>query len=146
MYFNKFTIETDYSKSEIVEKLKTITYTDKIPWFRYINTEKLFYGKINGEKFSITQVIKGRNSFTPIITGQVISGDRNLIVLKMRLPFIVLIVIAWFTFLITWAQLKNLDFGVVIFLVFLYGMTLYFYIDECNKVKKIFEDEFLNNT
>lgn len=142
MYFNKYNIQTNYSKSQIVEKLKTLTYSDKIPLFRFNFTEKVFHGKINDDTFSIAQVIKGRNSFIPKINGQIISGNKNVIIIKMRLHYITILIIAFFTLLITWYQLKNFEIGGVIFLLLIYGMTLYFYINECKKVKNIFEENF----
>ena len=76
MYFNKFSIQTDLSKSDIDKKLKTLIYTDKVPRFGFIKTEKYFYGKIEESKFSIARVVKGRNSFTPIINDHLLLHRR----------------------------------------------------------------------
>lgn len=131
MYFNQYYIQTSYSKSQIVEKLKTLTYSDKI-----------FNGEINDDTFFITQVIKGRNSFIPKIYGQIISGYKNVIIIKMRLHYIIILIIVCFTLLVTWFQLKKFEIGGIFILLFIYGITLYFYLEECKKVKKIFEENF----
>ena len=142
MYFNKYKLDTNLSKYEIVERLNKITNTGNIPLFKINFTEKVFHGKINGETFSVSQAIKGRNSFIPIINGEIISGDKNEIILKMRLQYISILIIILFTTLITWSLLKDFYFGSLFFLLFIYGMTIYFYLNECRNVKKIFDENF----
>ena len=142
MYFNRLEIETALTKNEIIDRLNGLTYTSKLPFFKSNFTDKIFHGQISSDSFQISQVIKGRNSFVPFIQGEILGEGQNKIVLKMRLHFIVILFIVFLTTLIIWSQIKDFYIGGCIFLVFLYGLTIYSYIVECKKVGQIFTDNF----
>jgi hypothetical protein len=59
------------------------------------NTDKLFYGKITSDrKFEIYQIIKGRNSFIPIVKGTLNSYEtESVIEIKMRFHMFVILII-----------------------------------------------------
>jgi hypothetical protein len=142
LYFTKLELTTKLSTTEILEKLNVLTFTSRLPFFKFNFTDKLFYGHISKDSFSISQVIKGKNSFVPIIHGKIIGERQNKIVLKMRLHFVAIILIVFITTFIIWFQLKKFDVVGFLFLVVLYVMTVYNYIIESKKVKQIFIDNF----
>lgn len=142
MYFNKLEIETTLSRNEIIDKLNQLTFTSKLPYFKFNFTDKLFYGKISNDSFIISSVVKGKNSFVPIIIGEIINEGSTKIVLKMRLHYGNIILISFLTSFILFTEYQNFDLARLIFLFAILGMTIYNYKVECKKVKKIFYENF----
>lgn len=144
MYFNKFQIETDKKRSENIDKLKELVCTDKQPIisFNFDFKGKPFFGIVEETKFDIMPVIEGRNSFVPVLKGEIIGDNSSLIVVKMRLHFLVISFILFLTILILWSLLNNLNNGGLIVLPVIYSATIFFYLGESKKYKTKFESYF----
>ena len=69
----KLTLITEFSKTEVIEKLKS----SSIPKQSFNNrnkiilTDKKFEGSINDDCFNVTRIINYRNSFLPVINGKI---------------------------------------------------------------------------
>lgn len=144
VYFNKFRIETDKSRSEITQRLREFVCTDKQPLisFHFDFKGKPFYGKVTGTKFDIMPVIEGRNLFVPVLKGEIIGDNSTVIVVKMRLHLLVIFFILLLTILISGSLEGNLDNGGLIVLPILYLATIIFYLRECKKYRTKFEGYF----
>ncbi len=140
--YEHYTLTTKLSCEEVHKRLADNIEPRKIAIsqiFKYSYT-KPYKGTILDNNFKISRIVKGRNSFLPLITGQIapVSG-RTQVVIKMRLPIFVFTFIAWI--LIVWlgiyypplANLLNIKhvssrgygpvdftpFGIIIFLLVL---------------------------
>ena len=143
-YFNKFKIETDKKRSENIDKLREFVCTDKQPIisFNFDFKGKPFYGTVTETKFDIMPVIEGRNSFVPVLKGEIIGDNPSLIVVKMRLHLIVIAFIIFLTILVLWSLSNNLGNGGLIVLPVIYSATIFFYLRESKKYKIKFESYF----
>lgn len=144
MYFTKFTIETSKTKSENIDKLKELICIDKQPVvsFNFDFKGKPFFGTIEDNKFDIVPVIEGRNSFAPIMKGEVIGNNQSIIVVKMRLHFLVIAFIILISLFIVWTLQSDLQNGGLVVLPILYLVTILFYLKESKKYKMKFESYF----
>jgi hypothetical protein len=144
MYFNKFDIETTNTQSENVEILKSIICTDKLPWFsfNFDYKNKPFVGTITENKFEILPVIKGRNSFVPILKGEVTNDIKSIVKISMRLHLLVIIFLLFITTLILYSLRTDLYNGGLIILLTVYGFITYEYIKQSKKYKIEFEKHF----
>jgi hypothetical protein len=147
LYFNKFQIETNKKRSENIDKLKEFVCTDKQPIisFNFDFKGKPFFGTIKETKFIIMPVVEGRNSLVPVLKGEIIGDKSSLIVVKMRLHFIVISFILFFTILIIWSLLINMNNGGLIVLPVIYSAIIFFYLRESKKYKTKFENYFKHN-
>ena len=144
MYFNKFEIETINTKAQNLETLKKIVFIGKIPTFpfKFDYDKKTFYGKINNSNFEISPVIKGRNSFSPNIKGELIGDIDSKIILKMRLHFSVIVFLLCLTLLILWNIKYYSIYEDILILTLIYFITFFLYWKECKKAKVNFEKYF----
>jgi hypothetical protein len=144
MYFNSFKIETDKNKSENINKLKEFVCTDKQP-FISLNFDfkgKPFFGTITDNKFDIMPVIEGRNSFVPVMKGEIIGDNQSVVIVKMRLHSVVIAFIALITLFMLWTMRNDLQNGGLIVLPVLYSVTVFLYLRESKKYKMKFESYF----
>lgn len=144
VYFNKFKIETEKKRSENIDKLREFVCTDKQPIIS-LNFDfkgKPFFGTVTESKFDIMPVIKGRNSFVPVLKGEIIGDNPSIIVVKMRLHFLVITFIILLTILVLWSLLNNLNNGGIVVLPVIYLVTIFFYLRESKKYKIKFESYF----
>src|SRR5574343_5957 len=105
--FDKINIISFLPKETIIEKLSN--ETEKRIYFRTKTTDKKFEGIVKYDSFEINRILNYRNSFYPIVLGQIEQGDKNTIVIKLTLRmtmFTNVFMILWF--LIT---------GVILFIV-----------------------------
>jgi len=105
MSFKKFlpvenyTLTTKLSVEEVRIRIDNNTEAKKN--FRFFsgdsNSAKAYEGHITGNRFTISRVIGYRNSFLPIITGDISSfAGQSQIKIKMRLqPFALIFIVAW---------------------------------------------------
>lgn len=144
MYFTKFKIETNKKRSENIERLKQIVYTDKLPiiFSSFDFKGKPFWGTIKDNKFDIIPVIKGRNSFAPVIKGEVCEDDQSVIIVKMRLHLFVIAFIIFITVLILWVARNDMGNDGLIILPPIYLITTFLYLRESKKYKEKFESYF----
>jgi len=99
--FDEITYQTRLSEVEVKKRLADLVEPVKIFRIRdFRKKSKPYEGKLNGMKFKINRIISYRNSFLPVITGDMrnqISGIT--IMVKMRLHlFVFLFLILWFGF------------------------------------------------
>jgi hypothetical protein len=144
MYFNKFQIETNKKRSENIDTLKEFVCTDKQPIisFNFDYKGKPFCGTITQNKFDIMPVIEGRNSFVPVLKGEIIGDTSSLIVVKMRLHLLVISFILFLTLVILWSSLNNWNNGGLIVLPVIYSATIFLYLRESKKYRTKFESYF----
>lgn len=100
--FHRFNIETGLSQDSVIAELTSVT-TKKITFWDVFNNEKLefyFEGKIDENSFRISRAIRRRDSFLPVIIGQIDgTGTPTCIKVKMRLRFYALIfTVLWLLF------------------------------------------------
>jgi len=74
--YENFFITSDLSKGEILERLKTLIYTENTFGIKFFNSSpnRSYTGEIDGSKFIIKRVIRNTNSFLPRISGKI---ERN---------------------------------------------------------------------
>ena len=80
-------IVSNLTEKEILKRLSDTVVSDrKIYSFNYSNPRKKYAGHIEGRKLKIYRTVKGRNSFIPVIQGNIVDNltARN-IEIKMRL-------------------------------------------------------------
>lgn len=151
--YKKVLLITKLSQDQIKNRLSNIV--EKESWtsaFRLrSNSQKSYIGKVLNNSFKIYRLFKGRNSFVPIIIGKFeTSLIGTSISLKMRLHFIVNLILCWFALIvfIPSYNLYNLHkdkdallIGLAIFL-FIYSVTLYFFQSECRRSITDLKNEF----
>ena len=92
LLFRKITIVSSLTETELVSRLSEIVDLKKSSRFsfNYEDPTKLYVGQIESSRFKIYRIVKGTNSFRPIIQGNIIDNlSTRVIELKMRLHFIV---------------------------------------------------------
>jgi hypothetical protein len=94
-----FTLTTNLTFDEINTRLGSCIEEKKKTFFSFSsrNSEKPYVGFIKNNSFVISRVIKYRNSFLPIISGEIIDTNEHLIIkINMGLPkFIKFFVAFW---------------------------------------------------
>ena len=103
----KITIETNKTKNEILEIIKKNTNEVEIETFAIEfdendHSNKFFNGKINEDSFEILRDIKYRNSFLPILVGNIVENDNGLVVnINSRYnKFVKIFMFIWFFFVV----------------------------------------------
>jgi hypothetical protein len=147
--YEHFYIETHLSREKIVQKLHDVTDTTRrIVWFPTFASRqhKLYLGKVNEANFSIYRWIHHRDSFLPVIDGELLSqNEGSKIKVRMHLHWLVIIFMTlWLGFfglafanqtlylfryvLQTDSLPANWSAGIVIpafFFLFAYGMMIF---------------------
>lgn len=146
--YRQITLKTSLTETEITNRLSD-NLEKKRNSFTFTNTksDKFFIGKFENSKFKIHQIIKGRNSFIPIIQGS-ITGDnteRN-IELKMRLHLVSILFLVWVIGLISYYMWKTREYDGLIFISLMGIMTIFFFNQECNRTIKKLSDIFESKT
>jgi len=165
----KYSLSTNLTKEEVLKRLseKVAPRTRSISFFSY-NIKLPYMGEINGNTFQICRSIQYRNSFLPLISGEITTYlGKTLINIKMRPEKFVLV------FMIFWLGIVGIvclviigaaiiDFNRILtkgipapasipFVMFLFGclLTHFAFKLEANKSKKFLEELFegkeLNN-
>lgn len=136
---------------EVEQRLAAEVEPRKLFRWGLSRNHKFFTGTVEGRQFNINRIVHYRNSFLPVITGQIYDDlDTSRIEITMRLSYLVIIFMA--LFIPSWAfatfgALLNvessgttpfiLSFG---FLVFFYGISMVFYNYEVNKARRHLEE------
>ena len=149
LLFRKITIVSSLTETELVSRLSEIVDLKKSSRFsfNYEDPTKLYVGQIESSRFKIYRIVKGTNSFRPIIQGNIIDNlSTRVIELKMRLHFIVVLFLLWLSGFIIYCIIKNSDsdYSELIFIGLVLGMTIFFFNQECNKSTKDLEDIFID--
>jgi hypothetical protein len=134
--FDKFIISSNLNVSEATIRLKDSV----MPYKWYDNppdSSKLYFGKVSEGNFRIFPIIKkGRNSFIPFVYGQIQNNETgSTISVEMRLHNAVMLVLLFFLCLLSYGVAKHHALMPLFFILFIYGMTVYFFNDEAVKVK-----------
>jgi hypothetical protein len=92
--FEKYTLISDLSIDEIIKRLEKNIDLDNTPRFFGINSSsgKPYKGKCSENTFSITRVINYRNSFLPLIKGEIsvyLNETRINITMRPTLPVLI---------------------------------------------------------
>lgn len=137
MYFTKFYIQTARQQAENIKKIEQILCTDKLPWFsfNFDYKNKPFIGSISDNKFKIIPVIDGRNSFVPVIIGEISNDDQSIITIKMRLHYSIMFILLFMTltFLLLFILDNNYSSIFILSITFLY--TIYESFKQIKKYK-----------
>ncbi|MBI1837552.1 MAG: hypothetical protein HYR91_09845 [Flavobacteriia bacterium] len=153
-----FTLTTNLTFEEINKRLENCIEEKKKTIFSFSSRDsvKPYKGFIKNNSFVITRVINYRNSFLPIISGEIIYTNENpTIKIKMGLPkFIKFFVAFWlgivgiaclFTLLIGVLSINNIlkhgfsPFALIPFGLFVFGFSLiYFCFKYESKISKTF--------
>lgn len=148
--FETIVIETPLTKEETIFNLTESIEPEKT--FRFFNKSDTrdFEGQLRGNEFEIKRIISYRNSFLPIIKGQLQTiGTGTRIIVKMRIHVAVMVFMAvWFGFvgLFLLANLLNSEENVdaILFpvgmLFFGYALVMGGYLFESYRTKEILTD------
>lgn len=144
--YEKFNIETTRTKEEIISTVRLNTNLGKLMPFLGSRHKKLFNGMVVNDDFKIAPAIHYRNSFIPIIEGQVKQKeDGSSIDITMRLNELAkTFMIIWLSFCAMFLGIpiiagKTFSFGNImplIMFVFGFGLTHIAYRFEAKKCKK----------
>jgi hypothetical protein len=144
LLFRKITIVSNLRENEIIERLSEIVDSKKRSFnFSYPDQTKKYTGKIESRRFRIYKITNGRNSFLPIIKGEIINNiSKRSIVLKMRLHLLVILfLISAYGFVIYNLIVHN-NYGGIVFIGLSFGMTFFFFNQECNEITKDLKNIF----
>ena len=143
LLFRKTVIISNLTQTEIIKKLSEIVDSEQRFFFSYPNQAKKYTGKIDNKRFKIHKIIKGRNSFIPFIQGEISDNvSTRKIEFTMRLHFIVILFLLWVSGLVLYYFIKNNDYGGFLFLGLIFGMTIFFFNQECNDATADLKDIF----
>jgi hypothetical protein len=90
---DRFTIVTNLSVDEALQRLASVIEPPKRQWFGMLSSwkRKPYEGTISGNTFRISRVINYRNSFVPVIEGEIYEGPEGAsIEISMNLNTLVL--------------------------------------------------------
>ena len=145
LLFRKTVIVSSLTETEIIGRLSEIIDSEKRSFFSNPDRAKKYTGKIENRAFKIHKIVKGRNSFIPIIKGEIIDiSSTRKIELTMRLHFIVILFLFWISGLVIYSLINLNNSSGLFFMVVVLGMTIFFFNQECNKAVKDLEYIFSN--
>ncbi|MEO6232928.1 MAG: hypothetical protein ABJB11_00035 [Ferruginibacter sp.] len=123
------------TEKELLKRLTdTVGFERKRFSFNNPKPNKQYLGNIEGKKFKIYRNAKGRNSFIPVIQGNIVDKftTRN-IMIKMRPHWGVILFLLWILCFVVYYLLKLNDWKGLVLFVLICGMTIFFFNIECNK-------------
>jgi len=146
------TLKTYLPAHEAEQRLAAHVEPRKLRW-RLSHNHKFFTGTVENGRFNINRIIHYRNSFLPIIVGQIHDDlDTTRIEITMRLSYLVIAFMAlfipfWafasFDFLFSPESSNPTSFAAFFgFLVLFYGISMIFYNYEVNKARQHLEEIF----
>jgi len=138
---DSFEIESPFPSGEVIDRLSRNIESKK--FFRFFGKHVYFQGYINTNEFEVTKIIHYRNSFLPVIKGEVADHDSGTTVtITMRLhPLVLAFMCAWFglagLFLLGFAIAASFGaIGVLIMLLFGWALATGGFWFEAGKQKK----------
>jgi hypothetical protein len=144
MYFNKFDIKNTNSLRQNITTLENNVCTNSLPWFsfKFDYENKPYYGKLINDTFEIVPVIKGRNSFVPVIIGKINDGNPSIINVKMRMHYAVILILLFILTTSFFAFIsKDINIGIIVLLLFTTWTSME-YVEQYKKCKKDLEKIF----
>lgn len=134
--FKKLVINSELNENELITRLKDCVEPSRFSWNNFRNSPKLYVGRISEKEFAIRGIIRGRNSFLPYVHGRIGTKENGTqIIITLRLHFVVLVVLLFFASFLIFATIKYHEIAPLIFIFFIYVMTMYLFNKECNKTK-----------
>lgn len=152
--YEKFYLTTSQAPSEVVARLVGNTAPKSHNLFRWTNkSTKPYEGSVDGSNFRLSRIIRYRNSFLPVITGQITADTTGTRVhVRMRMNLFVCVFMGIWLSLVTFAGIAVVShmlserkfhsgiFGVLIMFAFGYGLALGGFKYESSKSKKFFAE------
>ena len=95
--FERLTIETPLTPEEVHQRLAEVIEPKRM--FRFFSgNHKPYQGKLNDDRFEVTRIIHYRNSFLPVIKGEIRPGLGGSVVDITMHPhiFVIVFMIIWF--------------------------------------------------
>ncbi len=127
------------SASALIERLKAVT-TPTAPWFRYPSERYIFIGRIRGLHFRVIPVIRGTNTYLPLVTGTIAEhADGSEIEITQTIhPVAVIILLIFFGAIgmLSKGDPSGLIFGTAAFIVFHVGMYFAGFLPEVRRVEQ----------
>lgn len=143
LLFRKTIIISSLTDNEIISRLSEIVDLEQSNLGKTA-TSKQYVGKIDDRKFKIQRITKGRNSFRPVIYGNIIDNfSTKSIELKMRLHFLVMLFLIWVSALIVFYLVTSNDYHGLFFIGLLFSQTIFFFNQECNRSTKDSKELFI---
>ena len=126
----RFIIETKKSKDDILQIIRGNTYT-RTSVFDFSEGDRYFAGKVFENSFKIFRCIHYRNSFLPVIMGNIEANEYgSTIKIKMRMAIPVIIFLGiWFTGVLAGCLIVpfagfSMPFGLVPYLMLVFGILI----------------------
>jgi hypothetical protein len=112
-------------------------------WDNYTRSSKPFVGKVSETTFDIRPVFEGRNSFIPFVHGVIEKGATgSRVTLTMRLHYVVAIFLTLLTCLMIFSIIRYHELFGILFILFVYVMTISFFNIEYKKTRRILQKIF----
>ncbi|RYE53454.1 MAG: hypothetical protein EOP48_14375 [Sphingobacteriales bacterium] len=136
--YKKLVVHSTVS-SEAVSKILKQTVEPYVGYRfdQYSKSTKTYVGKVGDRTFSFRPVFSGRNSFVPRIVGTIVdTGEGTILNLTFRLHHVVTIGLLWMIGLLIFSVTKYGDTSALLFILFIYVMTIGFFNYEYWKAKR----------
>ena len=145
--YQKFKIKTLLSQEDARQKLATIVEPRKRRW-GLSRSQMPFEGQIEGNAFKISNIIRYRNSFNPVLDGK-IRDDLDISTLEITARPIWFVAVIW-TFLLVGTGAGGVLSGdlaeeiwmILPFFLFFYAIPIVAFNLELNKAKKALKKQF----
>jgi hypothetical protein len=146
--YTRFTLKTYLKADEAEQRLAAHVEPRKLSR-GFSRNHKFFAGKIENRQFNINRIIHYRNSFLPVIVGQIHDDlDTSRIEVTMRISYFVIVFMAVFFFMFSGFLFSEsgIDFGGAFpflgFMIFFYIIAVGFFNFEVNKARRHLEEIF----
>ena len=113
-------------------------------WLRWRRPDAEFEGVVSAKGFSLVKVVRGRDSFNPLIFGKVVAlPSRTRITVQMWLHPLVVAFLAFLSYLMApeaWRALRRLpggDRGNVVAIVAIWSMAIVFFYVSARRIRAI---------
>lgn len=142
--YKKLTFHSALSNNILTSRLQE--NTENYSGFRFDNyskSSKLFVGKVGERTFDIRPVYQGRNSFIPYVHGVIESSAvGSKITLTMRLHYAVGVGLTALVAFMIYSVIKYRELNGLLFISFIYLMTVGFFNVDYVKTKKALQNIF----
>jgi hypothetical protein len=122
--YKKITFQSKLKPSEIVSRLQTVT--SRSFWYKWAPKDKDFVGSVSEDSFRIHRNIRNRNTYLPVLTGEVLAeNEGSQIVVTMSLdPVAILIMLGLLVFVLRIVSSPGGEIGPKI-LIFVWSLILH---------------------
>jgi len=148
--YQRFEIKTKLSQEGSREKLAAIVEPRKMRW-GFSRADKPFEGELDGHTFKISRVIGYRNSFLPVLVGNIRDDlDSSSLQITARPNWFVIffwpvLLLIFFYATIFMADVTSIGF-ILLFFLFFYGVPTLFFNFELRKAEKLLNEQFETDT